>query len=79
MMSEPVIADTKPVVLELEADIYYWCSCGRSANQPFCNGAHKDTGFAPMKFEVAEKRSIALCNCKHTGNAPYCDGSHSKL
>jgi len=78
-MSEPVIADTKPVVLELEPGAYYWCSCGRSSNQPFCNGAHKNTGFAPLKFEVTEKRSVALCNCKHTGNSPYCDGSHSKL
>ena len=76
---EPVIADRKPAVLELEPGTYYWCSCGRSENQPFCNGAHKGTEFAPLKLEIAEKQQVALCNCKHSGNSPLCDGSHSKL
>ncbi|MBF2026814.1 MAG: CDGSH iron-sulfur domain-containing protein [Oscillatoriales cyanobacterium C42_A2020_001] len=78
-MNEPTIADTKPVVMELEAGTYYWCSCGRSQGQPFCDGSHKGTGFAPLKFEVAEKRTVALCNCKYTQNTPFCDGSHTKL
>lgn len=78
-MNEPAIADTKPVVMELEAGTYYWCSCGRSQGQPFCDGSHKGTGFAPLKFEVAEKQTVALCNCKHTQNTPFCDGSHTKL
>jgi CDGSH-type Zn-finger protein len=78
-MTTPVIADKKPAVLELEPGTYYWCSCGQSQNQPFCNGAHKDTGFTPLAFEVTEKKRVALCNCKHTANPPYCDGAHSKL
>lgn len=78
-MNQPVIADKKPVLLELEAGTYYWCSCGKSNNQPFCNGSHKGTEFTPLAFEVTEKSKVAICNCKHTSNPPYCDGSHSKL
>ncbi|MEA5447927.1 CDGSH iron-sulfur domain-containing protein [Leptolyngbya sp. CCNP1308] len=78
-MAEPVIADNKPVVMELEAGDYYWCTCGQSTNQPFCNGAHKGTDFTPMKFTLEEKKQVALCACKHTQNAPFCDGSHTKL
>lgn len=78
-MTEPVIFDKKPVVMELEPGTYYWCSCGQSANQPFCNGAHKGTGFAPLAFEISEKKTVALCNCKYTAGQPFCDGSHAKL
>ncbi|MGB5975285.1 MAG: CDGSH iron-sulfur domain-containing protein [Nodosilinea sp.] len=78
-MAEPVIADTKPVVMELDAGTYSWCTCGQSSNQPFCNGAHKGTEFTSMKFTLEEKKQVALCACKHTGNAPFCDGSHAKL
>ena len=78
-MSEPVIADKKPVVLTLEAGTYHWCSCGKSANQPFCDGSHKGTDFVPLKFEVLEAGKSALCLCKHSGTKPHCDGSHKKL
>lgn len=78
-MAEPTIADTKPVVMDLEPGDYWWCSCGQSANQPFCDGAHKGTEFTPVKFTVDEPKKMALCLCKHTENAPLCDGSHSKL
>lgn len=78
-MSEPVIADKKPAVLELEAGTYYWCKCGRAQNQPFCDGTHKGTEFAPVAFELTQKKRVALCNCKYTTNSPYCDGTHSKL
>jgi len=78
-MNQPVIADTKPVVMQLDAGTYYWCSCGQSDNQPFCNGAHKGTDFAPLAFELTEAKQVALCNCKHTNNSPFCDGGHSKL
>lgn len=78
-MNEPVIFDKKPVVMELEAGSYYWCSCGKSSQQPFCDGAHQGSGFAPLKFDLAEKKTVALCNCKYTQNTPFCDGSHSKL
>jgi CDGSH-type Zn-finger protein len=78
-MSEPTIADQKPVVMELEPGNYFWCSCGQSANQPFCDGAHQGTDFAPLKFTIEEKKQVALCACKYTANKPFCDGSHAKL
>lgn len=78
-MSEPTVADTKPAVMELEPGDYWWCSCGNSANQPFCDGAHKDTGFTPVKFTVEEKKTVALCLCKKTDGQPFCDGTHSNL
>ncbi len=78
-MSEPTIAAKEPVVLELEPGTYYWCSCGRSKNQPYCDGAHEGTEFTPLEFTIAEKKQVALCQCKRTGNAPYCDGAHESL
>ncbi|GAB4217799.1 MAG: hypothetical protein OHK0012_23730 [Synechococcales cyanobacterium] len=78
-MSEPIVVDKKPTVLTLEPGTYYWCSCGASSNQPFCDGAHKGTGLAPKPFTVTEQKPVALCLCKHTGNTPFCDGAHTKL
>lgn len=76
MSDQPVICDTKPLALEVEAGTYWWCSCGRSANQPFCDGAHKGSGLSPVKHEVAEKATVRWCMCKHTAKVPCCDGSH---
>jgi glutamate synthase domain-containing protein 2/CDGSH-type Zn-finger protein len=81
-MSEtrPMISDTKPVKAELEAGkTYYWCKCGRSSKQPYCDGSHKGTGLEPMAFTAEESGAGFLCQCKATGNPPYCDGSHAKL
>ena len=78
-MSEPVIFDKKPAVMELEPGTYYWCTCGQSSNQPFCNGSHKGTDFTPLAFELTTKKTVALCNCKHTANQPFCDGAHTGL
>ena len=78
-MSEPTVADTKPAVLELEPGDYWWCSCGQSANQPFCDGAHKGTDFTPVKFTIEEKKTVALCLCKKTGDQPFCDGTHTNI
>jgi len=78
-MTEPVIARKSPEVLELAPGTYYWCACGRSQKQPFCDGSHKGTPFSPVKLELAEPRRVALCMCKHTNGQPYCDGTHKGL
>jgi CDGSH-type Zn-finger protein len=78
-VSDPKVADTSPAVLELEPGAYWWCACGYSENQPFCDGSHKEHGMAPQKLEITDRKKVALCRCKHTGNAPFCDGSHSRL
>jgi CDGSH-type Zn-finger protein len=78
-MTEPKIHDRKPEVLTLEPGSYYWCACGASAKQPFCDGSHKGSGINPIKFELSETKQVALCNCKHSGNGPFCDGKHKSL
>lgn len=82
MSSEPVIAAKAPIPVEVEAGkTYYWCSCGRSQNQPFCDGAHsrEGTDLTPLKWEAPETKTAYFCACKQTANAPLCDGSHAKL
>lgn len=78
-MSEPVIAGKSPIEMDLEPGEYWWCSCGRSRNQPFCDGAHAGTEFSPVRFEVQEKETVWLCTCKHSANPPFCDGAHDLL
>ena len=78
-MSEPVIAQKAPYGVELEPGTYWWCSCGRSQNQPFCDGSHQGTDFSPVKFELTEARKVWLCGCKKTADAPFCDGTHSNV
>ena len=76
----PVIAKKGPIVVELEAGKnYFWCTCGRSEKQPFCDGSHKDTEFTPLKFTAEETRKYGLCGCKYTKNAPFCDREHNNL
>ena len=78
-MNQPTVVAKQPQVMELEPGDYWYCTCGNSAKQPFCNGAHQGTEFTPIKFTVEEKKQVALCQCKYTGNAPFCDGSHVNL
>lgn len=79
-MSEPIAAQTKPYPVDLEAGRQYaWCACGRSANQPYCDGTHKTFGLAPVVFRAEKSGQAFLCGCKRTGNRPYCDGTHKTL
>jgi CDGSH-type Zn-finger protein len=79
-MTDPQIAQKAPFKVEVEAGkTYFWCACGRSRKQPFCDGSHKDTGFNPVKFVAQETKAVFFCGCKHTKKAPLCDGTHSKL
>ena len=71
---------TFPLKVELEAGKkYFWCTCGLSQNQPFCDGAHKETDFTPMMYEAAKTEAKWFCTCKKTQEAPFCDGSHSNI
>jgi CDGSH-type Zn-finger protein len=81
-MSDPIpqIAQTAPYPVEVEeGKTYFWCACGRSAKQPFCDGSHKDTGFSPLKVTAEASKTLWFCGCKHSAKAPFCDGSHKAL
>lgn len=78
-MSEAHIAAKTPMRLELQAGTYWWCACGQSQNQPWCDGSHKGSEFSPTKLEIAETRMASLCCCKRSGNSPFCDGAHKAL
>jgi len=78
-MADPTVAQKAPFAVELEPGTYWWCACGRSKTQPFCDGSHQGTEFTPQRLEVKEKGKVWLCGCKRTGNRPYCDGSHKTL
>ncbi|SEP86193.1 CDGSH iron-sulfur domain-containing protein [Thalassovita taeanensis] len=76
----PKIAQTAPFPVEVEAGkSYFWCACGLSAKQPFCDGSHKDTGFSPVKYTAEADKKVFFCGCKATAKQPLCDGSHAKL
>lgn len=78
--SNPIIAKKSAYIVELESDqSYWWCSCGHSKNQPFCDGSHEGTFMQPVKISLEETKKVALCGCKHSKNPPYCDRSHSCL
>lgn len=78
-MEEPVIAAKSPAVLTLEPGTYFWCACGRSQNQPFCDTSHRGTGISPIMFTIEEKQEVWLCRCKHSGHKPFCDDTHKTL
>jgi CDGSH-type Zn-finger protein len=78
-MKQAIIAAKNPIVLNLEPGNYFWCACGRSKNQPFCDGSHQGTVFLPSAFKIDVKKEVYLCQCKHSKNQPFCDGSHNNL
>jgi CDGSH-type Zn-finger protein len=79
-MTQPVVAQKAPYPIAVEAGkSYYWCACGLSAAQPFCDGSHKGTGLAPLPFKADASKTVYFCGCKATATAPMCDGSHSRL
>ena len=79
-MSEPEIAQKAPYAVEVEkGKTYFWCVCGKSSKQPFCDGSHKGGAFTPMKYQAEKSGKLYFCGCKRTGNQPLCDGSHNKL
>jgi len=79
-MSDPVVAQNAPVPIDVEeGKIYFWCACGRSAAQPFCDGSHEATDIKPMKWTAPETKRVFFCCCKQTAGQPLCDGSHNRL
>jgi CDGSH-type Zn-finger protein len=80
MTDAPKIAQKAPYPVEVEAGkTYFWCACGQSKAQPFCDGSHKGTAFTPVKVTAEEGRRMFFCGCKASAKAPFCDGSHSRL
>lgn len=79
-MSEADIPQKAPFKeTEQQGKTYFWCSCGKSARQPFCDGSHKDTGFEPVKFTAEKDGEVYFCGCKDTAKQPMCDGYHIKV
>ncbi len=78
-MAEPVCAQKAPYAVELAPGDYWWCACGQSKKQPFCDGSHKGTEFTPLKFTVTAAEKKFLCGCKASKNKPFCDGTHNSL
>jgi len=79
-MAMPEIAAKQPFPVNVEAGKdYWWCACGKSNSQPFCDGSHKGSEFTPKKFSATESKTIYFCGCKQTKNHPMCDGSHKSL
>lgn len=78
--SSAQIAQRSPFAVEVESGkTYWWCACGRSKNQPFCDGSHKGSGFEPVKFAAERSERVWFCGCKQTADAPRCDGTHKRL
>jgi CDGSH-type Zn-finger protein len=79
-MTTPTIAQKTPYGVDVEAGkTYWWCACGQSKRQPFCDGSHKGGPFVPSEYTAAETKTVWFCGCKHTKNQPLCDGSHNGL
>lgn len=78
-MAKGKIAEKSPLMREMQPGTYFWCACGKSSNQPFCDGSHKGSEFTPKEVKIEEVQSVFWCRCKQTDNPPFCDGTHNKL
>jgi len=80
-MADPAIPQKAPYVMEMQPGEYYWCACGHSKSQPFCDGSHKTsgTGLTPVKVTIDAAKKVAWCGCKHSAKRPMCDGTHKRL
>ena len=79
-MVDPVIAQKAPYAVDVVAGkTYFWCSCGQSSKQPFCDGTHQSSGFVPKPYKAEADATVYFCGCKFTHNAPLCDGTHANL
>lgn len=79
-MAGPTVAGREPIEIAIEAGrTYWWCACGLSKNQPFCDGSHKATPFTPVEYRADASRKVWFCACKQTGRRPLCDGTHKML
>jgi CDGSH-type Zn-finger protein len=79
-MTDPQIGGREPIAVEVQAGkVYWWCACGRSKSQPFCDGSHKVTTFEPIEYKAEKSGKVFFCTCKRSNKKPLCDGSHKKL
>jgi CDGSH-type Zn-finger protein len=80
MSDDPEIGGREPIAVEVKAgELYWWCMCGRSKSQPFCDSSHAPTSFDPLEWEAPETKRVMFCTCKRTKTPPLCDGSHKRL
>ncbi|MDE2342495.1 MAG: CDGSH iron-sulfur domain-containing protein [Betaproteobacteria bacterium] len=79
-MSDPHIPQKSPYAMDVEAGkSYWWCACGQSKNQPFCDGSHKGGPFTPVEYKAGQNGTVYFCGCKHSAKTPLCDGTHKSL
>ena len=80
MADQAITTQKEPYAVEVsEGESYYWCACGRSNNQPFCDGSHQGTGIEPVAFQAQKSETKYLCGCRKSNKKPFCDGTHNAL